>query len=154
MKRIGFFAGSFDPFTLGHADIVARALKIFDEVVIGIGTHPTKKPCFTAEQRVLQIETVYAQEPRVRVVSYSGMTIEAAKQCGAQFLIRGVRSTSDFEYEQSISQINDHLNGPMTVLLFGAQGLLHISSSMVRELLSWNLDVSDYVPSGMPLTFD
>lgn len=82
------------------------------------------------------------------------MTIEAAKQCGAQFLIRGVRSTSDFEYEQSISQINDHLNGPMTVLLFGAQGLLHISSSMVRELLSWGLDVSDYVPSGMPLTFD
>ena len=154
MKRIGFFAGSFDPFTLGHADIVARALKIFDEVVIGIGTHPTKKPFFTAEQRALQIETVYAQEPRVRVVSYSGMTIEAAKQCGAQFLIRGVRSTSDFEYEQSISQINDHLNGPMTVLLFGAQGLLHISSSMVRELLSWNLDVSDYVPSGMPLTFD
>ena len=154
MKRIGFFAGSFDPFTLGHADIVARALKIFDEVVIGIGTHPTKKPCFTAEQRALQIETVYAQEPRIRVVSYSGMTIEAAKQCGAQFLIRGVRSTSDFEYEQSISQINDHLNGPMTVLLFGAQGLLHISSSMVRELLSWNLDVSDYVPSGMPLTFD
>lgn len=154
MKRIGFFAGSFDPFTLGHADIVARALKIFDEVVIGIGTHPTKKPCFTAEQRALQIETVYAQEPRVRVVSYSGMTIEAAKQCGAQFLIRGVRSTSDFEYEQSISQINDHLNGPMTVLLFGAQGLLHISSSMVRELLSWGLDVSDYVPSGMPLTFD
>lgn len=154
MKRIGFFAGSFDPFTLGHADIVARALKIFDEVVIGIGTHPTKKPFFTAEQRALQIETVYAQEPRVRVVSYSGMTIEAAKQCGAQFLIRGVRSTSDFEYEQSISQINDHLQGPMTVLLFGAQGLLHISSSMVRELLSWNLDVSDYVPSGMPLTFD
>ncbi len=154
MKRIGFFAGSFDPFTLGHADIVARALKIFDEVVIGIGTHPTKKPCFTAEQRTLQIETVYAQEPRVRVVSYSGMTIEVAKQCGAQFLIRGVRSTSDFEYEQSISQINDHLQGPMTVLLFGAQGLLHISSSMVRELLSWNLDVSDYVPSGMPLTFD
>ena len=95
-----------------------------------------------------------AQESRVRVVSYSGMTIEAAKQCGAQFLIRGVRSTSDFEYEQSISQINDHLHGPMTVLLFGAQGLLHISSSMVRELLSWNLDVSDYVPSGMPLTFD
>ena len=154
MKRIGFFAGSFDPFTLGHADIVARALKIFDEVVIGIGTHPTKKPCFTAEQRALQIETVYAQEPRIRVVSYSGMTIKAAKQCGAQFLIRGVRSTSDFEYEQSISQINDHLHGPMTVLLFGAQGLLHISSSMVRELLSWNLDVSDYVPSGMPLTFD
>ena len=154
MKRIGFFAGSFDPFTLGHADIVARALKIFDEGVIGIGTHPTKKPCFTAEQRTLQIETVYAQEPRVRVVSYSGMTIEVAKQCGAQFLIRGVRSTSDFEYEQSISQINDHLQGPMTVLLFGAQGLLHISSSMVRELLSWGLDVSDYVPSGMPLTFD
>ena len=154
MKRIGFFAGSFDPFTLGHADIVARALKIFDEVVIGIGTHPTKKPCFTAEQRTLQIETVYAQEPRVRVVSYSGMTIEVAKQCGAQFLIRGVRSTSDFEYEQSISQINDHLQGPMTVLRFGAQGLLHISSSMVRELLSWGLDVSDYVPSGMPLTFD
>ena len=154
MKRIGFFAGSFDPFTLGHADIVARALKIFDEVVIGIGTHPTKKPFFTAEQRALQIETVYAHEPRVRVVSYSGMTIEAAKQCGAQFLIRGVRSTSDFEYEQSISQINDHLQGPMTVLLFGAQGLLHISSSMVRELLSWNLDVSDYVPSGMPLTSD
>lgn len=154
MKRIGFFAGSFDPFTLGHADIVARALKIFDEVVIGIGTHPTKKSFFSSEQRALQIETVYAQEPRVRVVSYSGMTIEAAKQCGAQFLIRGVRSTSDFEYEQSISQINDHLNGPMTVLLFGAQGLLHISSSMVRELLSWNLDVSDYVPSGMPLTFD
>ena len=154
MKRIGFFAGSFDPFTLGHADIVARALKIFDEVVIGIGTHPTKKPFFTSEQRALQIETVYAQEPRVRVVSYSGMTIEAAKQCGAQLLIRGVRSTSDFEYEQSISQINDHLHGPMTVLLFGAQGLLHISSSMVRELLSWNLDVSDYVPSGMPLTFD
>ena len=84
MKRIGFFAGSFDPFTLGHADIVARALKIFDEVVIGIGTHPTKKPFFTSEQRALQIETVYAQEPRVRVVSYSGMTIEAAKQCGAQ----------------------------------------------------------------------
>ena len=154
MKRIGFFAGSFDPFTLGHADIVARALKIFDEVIIGIGAHPTKKPFFTSEQRALQIETVYAQEPRVRVVSYSGMTIEAAKQCGAQFLIRGVRSTSDFEYEQSISQINDHLQGPMTVLLFGAQGLLHISSSMVRELLSWNLDVSDYVPSGMPLTFD
>ena len=152
--RTGFFAGSFDPFTLGHADIVERALTIFDEVVIGIGVHPTKPPFFTLEQRLQQIETVYALEPRIKVITYRGMSIDAAKQCGAQCFIRGVRTTSDVEYEQSVSQINDHLQGPLTVLLFGAQDLLHISSSMVRELLSWHRDVSDYVPRGMPLHFD
>lgn len=152
--KTGFFAGSFDPFTLGHADIVEQALRLLDRIIIGIGTHPSKHTLFSAEQRKIQIESVYQHDPRVEVLCYNTLTIDAARQCGAQCLIRGVRTATDFEYEQNLAYVNANLEEELTtMLLLSSQDKLHISSSMIRELLSWHRDASPYVPEGMPLSF-
>lgn len=148
-ERTALFVGSFDPFTKGHADLVHRSLNLFDRLVIGIGIHPSKRPYFPVEKRLQQITNLYASEPRVTVCTYTGLSIDLAKKYSANYMVRGVRSVTDFEYEQNMAQVNARLGGPETVLFLCDQGLAHISSSAVRELLSWGMDVSEFLPQGM-----
>lgn len=129
------FPGSFDPFTLGHADIVARALAIFDRIVIAIGINDSKRSLYSAEERLKQIAGLYADEPRVEVISYDGLTVDAARKAGARFIVRGVRSVADFEYERTLALVNRHLDGIETILLYSLPEHSHISSSIVRDLL-------------------
>lgn len=147
MKRIALFAGSFDPFTIGHKSIVDRALPLFDEIVIGVGVNLGKNGHDTAENRCRNIEAVYAAEPRVRVVTFDCLTVDAARREGAQFLLRGVRSVADFEYERQLADINRNISGIESVLIYALPELASVSSSMVRELAAYGVDVSEYLPS-------
>ena len=140
------FPGSFDPFTIGHKDIVDRALALADEVVIAIGIHPDKHGLFSVEERMEQIHRVYADEPRVSVTSYEGLTTDFARHLGVTALLRSVRSMKDFEYERDMADINHQLTGIETVLLFARPQYAAISSSTVRELLHYGKDVSPFLP--------
>ncbi len=140
------FPGSFDPFTIGHKWIVDKALTIADRVVIAIGVNENKKRAFDVEEVEVMIKKVYAQNPQVEVITYSGLTIDIVKEIGADAIVRGVRSTIDFEYEKSIADTNRELSGVETILLFTHPTLSHISSSMVRELKHFNYDVTKYIP--------
>ncbi|MBR5844261.1 MAG: pantetheine-phosphate adenylyltransferase [Bacteroidaceae bacterium] len=150
-KRVAIFPGTFDPFTRGHYSVVRRALSMFDEVVIAIGVNALKHPMFTAEERVAMLEGLFANEPRVKVLSYSGLTVDVARECGAQFMLRGVRSVMDFEYERSIADVNREISGLETVMLFTEPMYAHISSSVVRELIGYGRDVSAFLPEQMQL---
>ncbi len=140
------FPGSFDPFTIGHKWIVDKALEIADKVVVAIGVNENKKRTFAVEDVAEKIKKTYAQNPRVEVVTYKGLTIDIAKEVGAAAIVRGVRSTIDFEYEKNIADINRELSGIETILLFTHPALSHVSSSMVRELNHFGYDISKYIP--------
>ncbi|MBQ8736392.1 MAG: pantetheine-phosphate adenylyltransferase [Bacteroidaceae bacterium] len=148
MKK-ALFAGSFDPFTRGHQSIVDRTLAIADEVVIAIGVNSGKTPMFSLEQRTEMIRRVYAGNERVSVESYSGLTTDFAQSVGATFLVRGVRSIMDFETEKNIADVNRKLTGIETVLLITEPEFSSISSSIVRELMSYGRDVTEFLPDGM-----
>lgn len=145
-KRTALFAGSFDPFTVGHKSIVDRGLEIFDEIVIGIGVNMEKRGWMTPEERRAAIERVYSSEPRVRVITYTGLTVHAATREGARFLLRGVRSVQDFEYERQLADINRNLSGLESVLIYALPRFASVSSSMVRELSHYGVDISPYLP--------
>ena len=145
MKR-AIFPGSFDPFTIGHHDIVMRALNLFDEIIIGIGRNYNKREVFPIADRLAAIQRVYDNEPRVRVEVYDGLTVDFAAQHNAQFILRGVRSTLDFEYERNIAEANKQLSGIETVLLYTRPEYAHISSTLVRDLHSHGKDISQYLP--------
>ena len=144
--RIAIFPGSFDPFTIGHHDIVMRALNLFDEIIIGIGHNYTKRETFPLEERLATIQRIYKNEPRVCVKVYEGLTVDFAAQHNAQFILRGVRSTIDFEYERNIAEANKQLSGIETVLLYTRPEYAHISSTLVRDLHSHKKDISQYLP--------
>ena len=145
-RRIALFPGTFDPFTLGHQSLVKRVLTCADAVVIAIGINEKKQTYYTLEQRVSAIRALYAEEPRVKVITYSGLTVDVAQQEGACFILRGVRSVIDFEYERAIADVNRQLTGIETLLLFTEPAYAHISSSVVRELLHFGKDVSAFLP--------
>ena len=145
-RRIALFPGTFDPFTLGHQSLVKRVLTCADAVVIAIGINEKKQTYYTLEQRVEAIRNLYADEPRVKVITYSGLTVDVAQQEGACFILRGVRSVIDFEYEKAIADVNRQLTGIETLLLFTEPAYAHISSSVVRELLHFGKDVSAFLP--------
>ena len=145
-RRIALFPGTFDPFTLGHQSLVKRVLTCADAVVIAIGINEKKQTYYTLEQRVEAIRSLYADEPRVKVITYSGLTVDVAQQEGASFILRGVRSVIDFEYEKAIADVNRQLTGIETLLLFTEPAYAHISSSVVRELLHFGKDVSAFLP--------
>ena len=144
--RIAIFPGSFDPFTIGHASIVRRGLEMFDKIVIGVGYNANKRSFLTLEERVAAIEKVYASESRVKVVAYDNLTADLARREQARFVLRGIRSVKDFEYERDIAGINHRLSGVETVLLFTEPHYADISSTIVRELLAFGKDVSEFLP--------
>ena len=144
--RIAIFPGSFDPFTIGHASIVRRGLEMFDKIVIGVGYNTNKRSFLTPEERVAAIEKVYASEARVKVVAYDDLTADLACREQARFVLRGIRSVKDFEYERDIAGINHRLSGVETVLLFTEPHYADISSTIVRELLAFGKDVSEFLP--------
>lgn len=142
----GIFTGSFDPFTIGHDDIVRRALPLFDRIVIGIGVNEQKKYAQTTEERIVNISRLYAEEPKIEVKAYGDLTVDFAKREGAHYIIKGVRSMKDFEYEREQAEINRRIGGVETLLLFADPQLASISSSMVRELMHFGRDVSEFLP--------
>jgi pantetheine-phosphate adenylyltransferase len=147
MKTIAFFPGSFDPFTKGHADIVNRGLKLFDEIIIGIGTNTAKKRYFNIADIELAIGRAFDGNERVKIVHYDDLTASVAVKYGAQFIIRGLRNTTDFEYENTISQVNRKLSSDLeTVFLITSPELAPISSTIVRELHKYGADISSYIP--------
>lgn len=151
MNTIAMYAGSFDPFTRGHADIVHRGLQLFDKVIIAIGVNESKRPLFTPDQRLRQIQRYYQSEPRVEVATYSGLTVAFAEACGAKFLLRGVRSSTDMEFERTLADLNRQIASMETVLFPASQLLTHISSTVVRELLHYGGDVTNFLPDGFVL---
>ncbi len=148
MKR-AIFPGTFDPFTIGHFSVVKRALTFMDELVIGIGINEGKRTWFPTEKRVEMVRRLYENEPRVRVEAYEDLTIDFAQRMEAQFIVRGIRTVKDFEYEETIADINRQLSGIETILLFTEPELTSVSSSTVRELLSFGKDISHFIPEGM-----
>lgn len=144
--KTGVFVGSFDPFTTGHADIVARALPLFDRIVIGVGVNERKQCMYSAQQRTETIKKLYRDEPKVTVVQYDDLTIDLARRQGAQYIIKGVRSVKDFEYEREQADINLRLGGIDTLLLYAQPQYASVSSSLVRELIHFGKDVSEFLP--------
>lgn len=147
MKKIAVFPGSFDPFTKGHEDIVLRSIELFDEVIIGIGNNSTKSRYFPIENMIAKIEGVFKKYPTVTVIPYKGLTAEFAKKMDAKYLIRGLRNTTDFEYENSIGQANKYLwNELETVFLITSPHFASISSSIIREIHKYGGNVKDFLP--------
>lgn len=143
------FPGSFDPFTKGHADLVARALQIFDQVVVAIGYNEHKLGWIPVQERVDALKALYANEPRVTVESYTGLTVDFAKQCGATAILRGIRTVADYEYEMQLADVNKQLSGIETLLLFANPQYSSVSSSMVRELAHFGKDIQPFLPIGL-----
>lgn len=148
MKR-AIFPGTFDPFTIGHASVVERTLTFMDEVVIGIGINENKNSYFPMEKRMQMIRDLYKENPRIRVLAYDCLTIDFAQEVNAGFIVRGIRTVKDFEYEETIADINRKLAGIETILLFTEPELTCVSSTIVRELLSYNKDITPFIPKGM-----
>jgi pantetheine-phosphate adenylyltransferase len=148
MKKTALFPGSFDPFTKGHHDIVLRSLNLFDEVIIAIGYNSAKKNrYFEIEMMVEKISSLYLENERVKVLVYNELTSSLAKNQGANFLVRGLRNIIDFEYENTISQMNRNLNPELeTVFLITSPKYATVSSTIIREVHRYNGDVSDYLP--------
>lgn len=148
MKKIALFPGSFDPFTKGHHDIVLRSLKLFDEVIVAIGYNSAKKNrYFEIEMMVEKISSLYLGDDRVKVLVYNELTSSLAKTQGANFLVRGLRNIIDFEYENTISQMNRNLNPDLeTVFLITSSKYAAVSSTIIREVHRYNGDVSEYLP--------
>ena len=146
MKKC-LFAGTFDPPTLGHKDIVMKCLALFDEVIVAILINPNKKPLFSVEERLVMLKKVFAAYPNVRVLSYDGLTVDLLKCEGVRFYVRGIRNGTDYDYEAQLNYINvDMYKDMITVFLPTRQEFLHISSGLVKDALRFHKNVDNYVP--------
>lgn len=145
MKK-AVFPGSFDPITIGHYDIIERGLKLFDEVILAIGVNSAKKYMFSLEQRLQFLEETFKNEPKITVMSYTGLTIDFCKEQNTDFILRGLRNPGDFEFEKAIAHTNRKLSGIETVFLLTSSGKSFISSSIVREVIRNGGDCSELVP--------
>jgi pantetheine-phosphate adenylyltransferase len=150
MARIALFPGSFDPITLGHVDIITRALPLFDEIRIAVGTNSAKNHLFSLEQRIAWITETFADEDKVKVVTYDGLTVDFALQEGVNFLLRGLRNPADFEFEKAIAQANREMTPELeTVFLLTSARFAYISSSIVREVFNYGGDFTKFVPDAV-----
>jgi pantetheine-phosphate adenylyltransferase len=147
--RRALFPGSFDPITLGHHDIIKRGIKLFDEVVVAIGVNADKKYMFSLEERKSFIEEVFKNQPKVKVVTYEGLTIDFCEEIEAQFILRGLRNPADFEFEKAIAHTNRRLSKIDTVFLLTAAKTSFISSSIVRDVIRNNGDYTVLVPDSV-----
>lgn len=147
MKKTAIFPGSFDPITKGHEALVIRALNLFDKIIVAIGTNSSKKYMFSLEKRVELIEKVFINEPRVSVKSYEGLTVDFCEQENAQFILRGLRTSADFEFERAIAQVNAQLqNSIESVFLITSPKLSAINSSIVRDIIINGGDATAFIP--------
>lgn len=146
MEKIALFAGTFAPYTVGHHSIATRALAMFDKIIIAVGYNSKKGSQGDTAERVESIARIYADEPRIEVAAYEGLTADFAKERGACCLLRGVRSVKDFEYERDLADLNREISGLETVILPCEPQYAAISSSAVRELMSYGKDVSKFLP--------
>lgn len=145
-QRIAVFPGSFDPFTIGHQSIVRRAAELFDKIIIAIGINDKKQSTHSEQERITQIKKAVKGIENIEVISYHGLTVDVCKQYDAKYLLRGVRSFTDFEYEQNMADINRKIAGIETVILFTLPDYASISSSVVRELDKYGYDTTDFLP--------
>lgn len=143
--KTAVFPGTFHPFTIGHQSIVERGLKIFDRIIIAIGYNEHKSAISDVDARLKDISALYRDDDRVAVASYSGLTVDFVRKCGADCILRGVRGVMDFEYERNLADVNRRLSGVETVLLFTLPEHGFVSGSMVRELAHNGVDVSEYL---------
>jgi len=151
-KRIAIFPGSFDPITKGHENILHRALPLFDEIIVAIGKNSNKQNYFSLEQREKWIKHVFANEPKVRVETYSGLTIDFCKKMDAHFILRGLRTSADFEFEKAIAQNNKAMAPEIeTIFILPIPELSAINSTIVRDIIRNGADASQFVPSGINL---
>ena len=148
MKK-AVFPGSFDPITLGHVDLIYRGLEIFDEIIIAIGVNADKKQLFSLEDKIQQIKNTFINEPRIKVVSYKGLTIDFCKSVNSKYILRGLRNSSDFNYEQSIAQTNSSLSLIESVFLISSPQLAYISSTIVRDIIRNEGDYKSLVPDSV-----
>ena len=146
--RIALFPGTFDPITLGHLDIIDRALPLFDKVIVGIGRNANKKPMFTEEQRLQWVQDCYRDNPKVSAVAYEGLTVVCCENVGARFILRGIRYVSDFEYEKAIADMNRSLDGHVeTIFLTCSPQYTSVASTLVRDVLRNGGDVRQFLPA-------
>jgi pantetheine-phosphate adenylyltransferase len=147
MKRICLFPGTFDPLTLGHTDIIDRALPLFDKLVIGIGRNSNKKPMFSEKQRLKWVREIYKNNPRIEALAYDGLTVDCCKKVGANFILRGIRYVNDFEYEKAIADMNRSLDEKIeTIFLTCLPQYTSVASTLVRDVLKNGGDVSQFLP--------
>ncbi len=145
-ERIVLFPGTFDPFTIGHKSLVDRALPLFDRIIIAVGENDAKSSVVPVDDRIDAIARLYGDDPRVEVIAYSGLTVDACRQHQARWILRGVRSVTDFEYERAMADVNRRIAGIETVILYSLPELASISSSVVRELEKYDYDTSEFIP--------
>jgi pantetheine-phosphate adenylyltransferase len=152
MKKIAVFPGSFDPFTIGHEAIIKRALSLFDEIIVAVGANALKKNFYSLETRKEMINKVFEDEPKVRVDHYEGLTVDFCKKNGAGYLLRGLRTSADFEFERAIGQVNKSMApGIETVFLLTAPEHSYINSTIVRDIIKSGGDASNFVPAAINL---
>lgn len=150
MERITVFPGSFDPVTRGHESIIRRALPLFDKIIIGIGENGEKKPFFPIERRIVWLNEIFGNEPKIRILTYYGLTIELCRRENARFILRGLRTAADFEFERSIGQVNKLMYPEIeTVFLLSAPEYASVSSSIVRDIIRNGGDVKQFIPDGI-----
>lgn len=147
--RKAVFPGSFDPITIGHTDITDRALPLFDEIILAIGTNSSKKYMFSLEERLNFLEKTYENEPKVKVMTYEGLTVDFCKSQDAKFLLRGLRNGIDLEFEKSIGQTNLKMAGIDSVFFIASSGKSHISSTVVRDVIKHGGDYEFMVPDAV-----
>lgn len=150
MQRICVFPGTFDPITLGHVDIIRRSLPLFDQVIVAIGMNASKVPMFSGEQRLLWIEDIFRDEPRVSGAIYEGLTIDFCRKTDARFILRGIRYVSDFEYEKTIADANRALDPSIeTIFLTGEPKYTSVASTIVRDIIRNGGDASPFLPEAV-----
>lgn len=153
MKKICLFPGTFDPVTLGHTDIIDRALPLFDKLVIGIGRNSNKVPMFSEAQRIEWLREIYAEEPKIDVVGYDGLTVGCCKSVGANFILRGIRYVNDFEYEKAIADMNRSLEENVeTIFLTCLPKYTSVASTLIRDVIRNGGEVSQFLPDAVSKT--
>ena len=152
MSRTALFPGSFDPVTVGHIEVISRSLELFDKIIVGVGHNATKNYMFPLEDRLQWIRDSFQNVPQVEVETYTGLTLEFCKKVGARFILRGLRTSADFEFERSIAQMNHYLdNGIETIFILSSPQYAPVSSTIVRDIIRHGGDASAFVGSGVRL---
>lgn len=150
MIKIAVFPGSFDPFTKGHENVISRALPLFDQIFIAVGHNSEKRSFFTLDQRLKMIGKLYREEPRIVMDYYEGLTVDYCRKVGAQYLLRGLRTAADFEYERAIAQINRKMNPSVeTIFILAVPEFTPVNSTIIREILKYGGDATQFLPDKM-----